>query len=496
MFQFTLVLLAASLAPSALASPLSTSSFSSQRRPYLGVAPLVEAEHVHGTINNSYIVVLKDDIPSSLMQNHLNFLQAVHHSDSLLGDGVASGLRHVYDTHIKGYAGEFTDGVLEQIRRMPEVDFIERDQIVHTTDDIKPIDTQKGAPWGLARISHRNKLTFGTFSSYVYDKNGGEGVDVYIIDTGINIRHNEFEGRALWGKTIPTNDEDADGNGHGSHCAGTIGSRKYGVAKKANLIAVKVLGSNGSGSMSDVIAGVAWASQSAQLKAAAARAEVATTGKTSHKGSVANMSLGGGKSPSLDLVVDRAVTAGLHFAVAAGNDNKDACNYSPAASKNAITVGASTLGDERAYFSNFGKCVDVFAPGLNILSTYTGSPTAIATLSGTSMASPHVAGLIAYLLSIYPSVTFNPSVPLQLVPEALKAEETYASFYALARTALPYWMSQFLPAPDFFTPVTQVPISINPTQLKDAIVALSSEGLITDPGKGSPNLLVFNNATI
>lgn len=145
MSQFTLVLLAASLASSALATPLSTSPYS-QRRPDFGVAPLVEVEHVHGTINNSYIVVLKDDIPSSLMQNHLNFLQSAHESDSFLGDNVASGLRHVYDTHIKGYAGEFTDRVLEQIRRMPEVDFIERDQIVHTTD-IGPIYTQKSAPW-------------------------------------------------------------------------------------------------------------------------------------------------------------------------------------------------------------------------------------------------------------------------------------------------------------------------------------------------------------
>lgn len=178
-----------------------------------------------------------------------------------------------------------------------------------------------------------------------------------------------------------------------------------------------------------------------------------------------------------------------------GNDNQDACKYSPAASKKAITVGASTLGDERAYFSNYGSCVDVFAPGLNILSTYTGSRTAIATLSGTSMASPHVAGLTAYLLSIYPSVTFNPSVPLQFIPESLKAEETYASFYAIARAALPYWMSQYLPAPDFFAPVPQAPITMTPVQLKEAIVALSTRGAITDVGKGSPNLLVFNNAT-
>lgn len=145
MSRFTLALLAASLASTALATPLSTPPYSSQRRPYLSVAPLVEVQHVHGTINNSYIVVLKDGVSPSLMQNHLNFLQSAHDSDSLLGDEVASGLRHVYDTHIKGYAGQFTDGVLDQIRRMPEVDFIERDQVVHTTDI--PVDTQKSAPW-------------------------------------------------------------------------------------------------------------------------------------------------------------------------------------------------------------------------------------------------------------------------------------------------------------------------------------------------------------
>lgn len=147
MSQLTLALLAASLASSALATPLSTSSYTSQRRPYLGVAPLVEVEHVHGAINNSYIVVLKDDVPPSLMQNHLNFLQSAHQGDSLLGDGVASGLRHVYDTHIRGYAGQFTNGVLDQIRQMPEVDFIERDQIVHTTDEIDTMGSQKSAPW-------------------------------------------------------------------------------------------------------------------------------------------------------------------------------------------------------------------------------------------------------------------------------------------------------------------------------------------------------------
>ena len=220
---------------------------------------------------------------------------------------------------------------------------------------------------GLARISHRSRLSIGTFTRYEHDPAGGEGVDVYIVDTGININHVEFEGRASWGKTIPQNDVDEDGNGHGTHCAGTVGSRKYGVAKAVNLIAVKVLGSNGSGTMADVVGGVLWAAEQAASKLAAAKAEYAATGKTRHKGSVANMSLGGGRSQALNDAVNRAVDSGMHFAVAAGNDNKDACSYSPAGAEKAITVGASTLGDDRAYFSNHGECVDVFAPGEHLL---------------------------------------------------------------------------------------------------------------------------------
>ena len=261
-------------------------------------------------------------------------------------------------------------------------------------------ETEKNAPWGLARISHRDSLSFGTFNKYLYSEDGGEGVDVYVIDTGTNTGHVDFEGRAHWGKTIPANDEDVDGNGHGTHCSGTIAGKKYGVAKKANVIAVKVLKSNGSGTMSDVVKGVEWAVNSHNTKMAAAKKG---KGKKGFKGSAANMSLGGGKAVTLDLAVNAAVDAGIHFAVAAGNDNADSCNYSPAAAEKAVTVGASTLADERAYFSNYGKCNDIFAPGLNILSTWTGSKYATNTISGTSMASPHIAGLLAYFLSLQPS---------------------------------------------------------------------------------------------
>ena len=261
-------------------------------------------------------------------------------------------------------------------------------------------EIERNAPWGLARISHRSSLSFGTFNKYLYSADGGEGVDVYIIDTGTNVEHVDFEGRASWGKTIPSGDEDEDGNGHGTHCSGTVAGKKYGVAKKAHIKAVKVLRSNGSGSMSDVVKGVEYAAEEHTKNVDAAKKG---KGKKGFKGSAANMSLGGGKSPTLDAAVNAAVEVGIHFAVAAGNDNADSCNYSPASAQKAVTVGASTLSDERAYFSNYGKCNDIFAPGLNILSTWKGSKYAVNTISGTSMASPHIAGLLAYLLSLQPA---------------------------------------------------------------------------------------------
>lgn len=302
-------------------------------------------------------------------------------------------------------------------------------------------EVEKTAPWGLARVSHRKTLSFGTYNKYLYAEDGGEGVDAYVIDTGTNTDHVDFEGRAHWGKTIPKGDADVDGNGHGTHCSGTIAGKKYGVAKKANVYAVKVLRSNGSGTMADVIAGVDFAATShlEQVKAA-------KDGKRKgFKGSVANMSLGGGKTTLLDDAVDAAVDAGIHFAVAAGNDNADACNYSPAASKNAVTVGASAIDDSRAYFSNYGKCTDIFAPGLSIQSTWIGSKTAVNTISGTSMASPHICGLLAYYLSLQPASD---------------------SEYSVA--------------------------AITPKELKSQLISIATVGVLTDMPSGTPNVLAWN----
>ncbi|EKM53638.1 uncharacterized protein PHACADRAFT_260098 [Phanerochaete carnosa HHB-10118-sp] len=501
----TMYLTLLAVALGAAASPLSTNLHdTSSVRSTFKIAPLLVEEHPHGTVNNSYIVMLKPQTGSEVLQNHMNFVQLAHQEAPLVGDELAEGLRHVYDGHVKGYAGMFNEAVVDRIRQLPEVDYVERDQIVRTLEVESVLDssmkTQNNAPWGLARVSYRKRLSLGTFTKYVHDPAGGEGVDVYVIDTGINIKHEDLEGRASWGKTLPQNDVDEDKNGHGTHCAGTIASKTYGIAKAARVIAVKVLGSNGSGTMSDVVAGVMFASESATAKAKQAKAEFAATGKTSHKGSVANMSLGGGQSRALNDAVNSAVDEGLNFAVAAGNDDRDACNYSPAAAESAVTVGASTITDERAYFSNHGKCVDVFAPGLSIKSTYIGSTTATTTMSGTSMASPHTAGLMAYLLSIYPSKGFNPEVSPDLVPPALSlfAPSSFTNVYAMAHAALPSWMVTFLPPPSLIeevAPVPKEPPTLTPKQLKKALLNLATPNVFAVLPKDTVNLLIFNNAT-
>ncbi|KAI4189751.1 MAG: hypothetical protein L6R41_001234 [Letrouitia leprolyta] len=397
--------------------------------PVLGVstihneaAPILsstESQH----IPDSYIVVFKKDVSHAAACAHHSWVQEQHVEVEKTKRQLAKrsqiplttfgGLKHTYNIAggLLGYSGHFDEDVIERVRRQPDVEYIEKDSEVHTM-----YEQQSGSPWGLARISHRPKLSFGTFNKYLYSANGGEGVDVYVIDTGTNTAHVDFEGRASWGKTIPNGDVDEDGNGHGTHCSGTIAGKKYGVAKKANIVAVKVLKSNGSGSMSDVVKGVEFAANGHVANVDAAK----KGNKKGFKGSAANMSLGGGKSPTLDLAVNAAVELGLHFAVAAGNDNANSCNYSPAAAEKAVTVGASTLSDERAYFSNYGACNDIFAPGLNILSTWIGSDSATNTISGTSMASPHVAGLLAYLLSLQPAEDSAYSVP-KITPAKLKA---------------------------------------------------------------------------
>ncbi|PHH71777.1 hypothetical protein CDD82_6337 [Ophiocordyceps australis] len=415
------------------------------------------------SIPDSYIIKFRDHVDHHVAETHHKWVQKIHESGeqerlelrkrSLSTADEYRGVKHTFNIgdKFRGYSGHFDKTVVDQLRTHPDVESIEPDSIVtilrpveaghETTEGTCNGEREKNSPWGLARVSHRETLNFGNFNSYLYSANGGEGVDAYVIDTGTNIEHVDFGGRAKWGQTIPEGDEDEDGNGHGTHCSGTIAGTKYGVAKKANIYAVKVLRSNGSGTMSDVVKGVEWAvlSHNEQVKAA-------KDGKRKgFKGSVANMSLGGGKTTVLEAAVNAAVKAGVHFAVAAGNDNRDACDYSPAGASEPLTVGATALDDSRAYFSNYGRCTDIFAPGLSIQSTWIGSKHAVNTISGTSMASPHVCGLLAYYLSLQPSSD---------------------SEYAVA-------------------PMT-------PKQLKDNLISVSTKGALSGIPEDTPNKLAWN----
>ncbi|MCX5588332.1 S8 family peptidase [Streptomyces erythrochromogenes] len=247
-------------------------------------------------------------------------------------------------------------------------------------------ETQEKPPsWGLDRIDQA--ATAGD-QKYTYPDGGGEGVTAYVIDTGVRTTHKDFGGRATSGFDAIDNDETADdGNGHGTHVAGTIAGAAHGVAKKAKIVAVRVLDDNGSGTTEQVVAGIDWVTQN-------------------HSGpSVANMSLGGGADEALDAAVKRAVDAGVSFAVAAGNESSDAGQGSPSRVPEALTVASSTEDDQQSDFSNFGAVVDLYAPGSEITSAWNDSDTEVKTISGTSMASPHVAGAAALYLAAHPSAT-------------------------------------------------------------------------------------------
>ncbi|MEU7726581.1 S8 family peptidase [Streptomyces sp. NPDC040724] len=247
-------------------------------------------------------------------------------------------------------------------------------------------ETQEKPPsWGLDRIDQA--ATAGD-DKYTYPDAGGDGVTAYVIDTGVRISHKDFGGRAAHGFDAIDNDETADdGNGHGTHVAGTIAGTAHGVAKKAKVVAVRVLDDNGSGTTEQVVAGIDWVTKN-------------------HSGpSVANMSLGGGADEALDAAVKRAVASGVTFSVAAGNESSDAGQGSPSRVPEALTVASSTEGDQQSDFSNFGSVVDLYAPGSEITSAWKDSDTAVKTISGTSMAAPHVAGAAALYLAAHPSAT-------------------------------------------------------------------------------------------
>ncbi len=347
-------------------------------------------------IPGQYIVVLKDDLVMSASVTAVAAEMAATYGGALV---------QTYSDALNGFAInvplEKSALAVAGLSQDERVELVEQDTIVAITEADAVDTTQTGATWGLDRIDQRNRPLNGTF---IYNRTG-TGVKVYIIDTGIRIAHNQFGGRATDGyDAVDGSLPAADCNGHGTHVAGTVGGSTYGVAKGVQLYAVRVLNCSGSGSTSGVIAGINWVTQQKQLNPSIP--------------AVANMSLGGSASSALDAAIQNSINRGVTYAIAGGNSNANACNYSPARVGAAITVGATTSADARASYSNYGTCLDLFAPGSSITSAWYTSNTAINTISGTSMATPHVAGVAALYLQS------NPAASPSMVASALTGNAT------------------------------------------------------------------------
>jgi subtilisin family serine protease len=331
-------------------------------------SPTGEIHRAERPVPGQYIVTLHDDDPDTTAAR-ANALAAQYHG----------AVSRVYEHALQGFAVRMTEAQAAALAADPAVQSVEENGVVS-------IDTTQTNPpsWGLDRI---DQASLPLSNSYTFDANG-TGVRAYVIDTGVRTTHTDFGGRASNGYDFVDNDATAnDCNGHGTHVAGTIAGASYGVAKGASVVAVRVLDCGGSGTYEGVVAGVDWVSANAVQPA------------------VANMSLGGGKSTSLDNAVRNSISAGVVYALAAGNSNADACNSSPSGTIEALTVGATDVNDNRASFSNWGSCVDLFAPGVNITSAWGTGDGATNTISGTSMATPHVAGAAARYLATNPSAS-------------------------------------------------------------------------------------------
>jgi subtilisin family serine protease len=360
---------------------------------------VVAAEGGPTSISGSYIVALKDDVTTQSVEDQATGL-AAHFGGQVT---------HTYSSALHGFAVSMNATQARRLAADPAVASVEQDQTVTISGVQSPTPS-----WGLDRIDQRY---LPLNNSYTYP-NTASNVHAYIIDTGILITHTDFGGRASVGTdTVGDGRNGIDCNGHGTHVSGTVGGAKYGVAKAVRLHAVRVLDCSGSGTYAGVIAGVDWV--------------------TAHaiKPAVANMSLGGGFSQALNNAVTRSMNSGVTYALAAGNSNANACSYSPSSTPGALTAGATDSGDNRAYFSNYGTCVALFAPGVSITSDWNTSNTATNTISGTSMASPHVAGAAALYLSANPSSSAS--------------------------------------------------------QVRSALVGKATPGVVKSPGPGSPNKLLF-----
>ena len=321
----------------------------------------IVGEDAAGAIPGEYIVVLEDGTSVSTAVK------------SIEGEEVVDTFQE-----IDAFLMEASETEAKELAAVDGVAFVEQNAVVS-------IDaTQTNATWGLDRIDQRNRPLSGTYT-YNYT---GLGVHAYIVDTGINASHSQFSGRVGNGYDFIQNDATPqDGNGHGTHVAGTVGGTIHGVAKQVTLHGVRVLNNSGSGTTAGVVNGINWVAANAI------------------KPAVANMSLGGGYSSAINNAVTAAVNSGVSFVVAAGNENTNACNRSPASTPSAITVGATTSTDARASYSNYGTCLDVFAPGSSITSAWHTGSSATNTISGTSMASPHVAGAVALYLQANPNAS-------------------------------------------------------------------------------------------
>ncbi|KAI1335612.1 subtilisin-like protein [Xylariaceae sp. FL0016] len=356
-------------------------------------APLVN-RHVPAIVPDSYVVVMKSGIDQNVIEQHYDLVRGTAAAAAAANGGRRGFVRRFQVLDFNAYHFECDNETIDTIRNHDLVDYVAFDGQVTTQapfsrqsagGGILPTSGVAASSWGLSRISHRLRgATSYVDASIPLNTEGGTlpQTRAYIVDTGIDIAHAEFGGRATWGATM-----DVDENGHGTHVAGTIGGNTVGVDNSTLLIAVKVFGGPGAtGTMTDVMDGIQWAVNDAQ------------NARTINR-SVINMSLGGSQSQPLDDLVNSAHNAGMTVVVAAGNDGADACGTSPAAATGAITVAAIDETDTRAGFSNYGSCIGIFAPGTNINSTWGKEGDGpYLTLSGTSMASPHVAGLATYLM--------------------------------------------------------------------------------------------------